>query len=101
MSSRSQRPVSQRSSTTIFYTLAIGSGVLRAITVVFDIVAINTIDIDPLVYGILAQWVSLLVTVLLVAIVSIRRTVDGRKQALGYNLDPDFDRLRILPKNWT
>ena len=98
MSSRSQRPVSQRSSTTIFYTLAIGSGVLRAITVVFDIVAINTIDIDPLVYGILAQWVSLLVTVLLVAIVSIRRTVDGRKQALGYNLDPDFDRLRILPK---
>ena len=98
MSSRSQRPVSQRSSTTIFYTLAIGSGVLRAITVVFDIVAINTMHIDPLVYGILAQWVSLLVTVLLVAIVSIRRTVDGRKQALGYNLDPDFDRLRILPK---
>ncbi len=98
MSSRSQRPVSQRSSTTIFYTLAIGSGVLRAITVVFDIVAINTIDINPLVYGILAQWVSLLVTILLVAIVSIRRTVDGRKQALGYNLDPDFDRLRILPK---
>jgi len=98
MSSRSQRPVSQRSSTTIFYTLAIGSGVLRAISVVFDIIAINTIDIDPLVYGILAQWVSLLVTVLLVAIVSIRRTVDGRKQALGYNLDPDFDRLRILPK---
>ncbi|GAG98130.1 unnamed protein product, partial [marine sediment metagenome] len=50
MSSRSQRPVSQRSSTTIFYTLAIGSGVLRAVSVVFDIVAINTIDIDPLVY---------------------------------------------------
>ncbi len=98
MSSRSQRPVSQRSSITIFYTLAIGSGVLRAVSVVFDIIAINTIDIDPLVYGILAQWVSLLVTVLLVAIVSIRRTVDGRKQALGYNLDPDFDRLRILPK---
>jgi len=98
MSSRSQRPVSQRSSTTIFYTLAIGSGVLRAVSVVFDIIAINTIDIDPLVYGILAQWVSLVVTVLLVTIVSIRRTVDGRKQALGYNLDPDFDRLRILPK---
>ncbi len=98
MSSRSQRPVSQRSSTTLFYTLAIGSGVLRAITVVFDIVAINTIDIDPLVYGILAQWVSLVVTVLLVGIVSIRQTVDGRKQSLGYNLDPDFDRLRILPK---
>lgn len=98
MSSRSQRPVSQRSSTTIFYTLAIGSGVLRALSVVFDIVAINTFDIHPLIYGFLAQWLSLLVTVLLVAIVSIRRTVDGRKQALGYNLDPDFDRLRILPK---
>ncbi|MCK4568048.1 MAG: Lrp/AsnC ligand binding domain-containing protein [Candidatus Thorarchaeota archaeon] len=98
MSSRSQRPVSQRSSTTIFYTLAIGSGVLRALSVVFDIVAINTIDIHPLVYGILAQWVSLLVTVLLVGIVSIHRTVNGRKQSLGYNLDPDFDRLRILPK---
>ena len=98
MSSRSQRPVSQRSSTTIFYTLAIGSGVMRAISVVFDIVAINTIDIDPLVYGILTQWVSFLITVLLVGIASIRRTVDGRKQSLGYNLDPDFDKLRILPK---
>jgi len=98
MSSRRQRPVSQRSSTTIFYTLAIGSGVLRTLSVAFDIVAINTIDIHPLIYGLLAQWVSLLVTVLLVAIVSIRRTVDGRKQALGYNLDPDFDKLRVLPK---
>ncbi len=98
MSSLSQRPVSQRSSTTIFYSLAIGAGVMRTLSVVFDVIAINTIDIHPLVYGFLAQWVSILVTVLLVAIVSIRRTVDGRRQSLGYNLDPDFDRLRILPK---
>ncbi|MGY5871512.1 MAG: Lrp/AsnC ligand binding domain-containing protein [Candidatus Thorarchaeota archaeon] len=98
MSSRSQRPVSQKPSRTIFYTLAIGSGVMRTLSVVFDVVAINTIHIDPLVYGFLAQWVSLLTTVLLVAIVSIRRTVDGRKQSLGYNLDPDFDKLQVLPK---
>ncbi|MHA1136404.1 MAG: Lrp/AsnC ligand binding domain-containing protein [Candidatus Thorarchaeota archaeon] len=98
MSSRSQRPVSQKSSRTIFYTLAIGSGVMRTLSVVFDDVALNTVHIDPVIYGFLAQWVSLLVTVLLVAIVSIRQTVNGRKQSIGYNLDPDFDRLRLLPK---
>ena len=71
---------------------------MRTLSVVFDDVALNTVHINPVVYGFLAQWVSLLVTVLLVAFVSIRRTVDGRKQSLGYNLDPDFDRLRLLPK---
>ena len=98
MSSLNQRPVSKRPSSTIFYTLAIGTGVMRTLSVGFDVVAINTSDIDPRIYGFMAQWVSILVTVLIVAIVSIRRTVDGRRQPLGYNLDPDFDRLRILPK---
>lgn len=98
MSSLSQRPVSQRSSRSIFYTLAIGTGVMRTLSVAFDVVAVNTSSIDPLIYGFMAQWVSLLVTVLLVAIVSIRRTVNGRRQSLGYNLDPDFDRLRLLPR---
>lgn len=98
MSSVSQRPVSRRSSTTIFYTLAIGSGVMRTASVVFDIVSINTIDVNPLVYGFLAQWVSFLVSVVLVAILSIRITRQGRRQSIGYDLDPDFDRLRILPK---
>jgi len=98
VSSVSQRPVSRRSSTTIFYTLAIGSGVMRTASVVFDIVSINTIDVNPLVYGFLAQWVSFLVSVVLVAILSIRITRQGRRQSIGYDLDPDFDRLRILPK---
>ncbi|MGY5860132.1 MAG: Lrp/AsnC ligand binding domain-containing protein [Candidatus Thorarchaeota archaeon] len=98
MSSLSQRPVSQRSSRSIFYTLAIGTGVMRTLSVAFDVVAVNTTTIDPVIYGFMAQWVSLLVTVLLVAIVSIRRTVNGRRQSLGYNLDPDFDRLRLLPR---
>lgn len=71
---------------------------MRTLSVAFDVVAVNTSHIDPKIYGFLAQWVSLLVVVLIVVIVSIRRTVDGRKQSLGYNLDPDFDRLRILPK---
>mgnify|MGYP001469363810 CR=1 FL=1 len=76
MSSISQRPVSRRSSATVFYTLAIGSGVMRTLSVVFDIVAINTIDINPLVYGFLAQWVSFLVSITIVILLSIRRTVN-------------------------
>ncbi len=98
MSSLNQRPISQRPSSTVFYTLALGAGVMRTLSVVFDIVAINTTSIDPLIYGILAQWVSFLVTVALVAIVSIRWRVNGRKQPIGYSLDPDFDRLGLLPK---
>ena len=98
MSSVNQRPVSRRSSATVFYTLALGSGVMRTASVVFDIVSINTIDVNPLVYGFLAQWVSFLVSVILVAILSIRITRQGRRQSIGYDLDPDFDKLRILPK---
>lgn len=98
MSSVSERPVSKRSSATVFYTLAIGSGVMRALSVVFDIVAINTTYINPIVYGFIAQWTSFLVTFILMILLSIRRTTNGRRQSLGYDLDPDFDRFRLLPK---
>ncbi|TFG34884.1 Lrp/AsnC family transcriptional regulator [Candidatus Thorarchaeota archaeon] len=98
MSSVNQRPVSRRASTTVFYTLAIGSGVMRTLSVVFDVIAINTIDINPLVYGLLSQWVSFLISVSLVALLSLRRTVHGRRQSLGYDLDPDFDRIHLLPR---
>ncbi|OLS31739.1 MAG: hypothetical protein ThorAB25_00410 [Candidatus Thorarchaeota archaeon AB_25] len=98
MSSRSQRPVSRRSATTVFYSLALGSGVMRTFSVVFDIVALNTSSIAPLAYGFLAQWTSFIVTFLVVLVLSITRTRNGTKRALGYTLDPDFDRLRILPK---
>lgn len=98
MSSRSQRPVSRRSAATIFYSLALGSGVMRTFSVVFDIIALNTVTIDSLTYGFLAQWTSFVVTFLLVAILSIRVSKNGTKRALGYNLDPDFGKLRLLPR---
>ncbi len=98
MSSQSQRPVSKRSSATIFYGLALGSGVLRTFSVGFDIYAINALNVNPLIYGFLAQWVSFLVVISSVLILSIRRTSEGRRQALGYSLDPDFDRIHVLPK---
>ncbi len=98
MSSRSQRPVSRSSASTIFYSLALGSGVMRTFSVTFDIVALNTISVPPLAYGFLAQWTSFAVTFLTVIFLSIKRTVDGRKRALGYSLDPDFGRIRLLPK---
>lgn len=98
MSSRSQRPVSRRSATTVFYSLALGSGVMRTLSVVFDIVALNSVNIEPLAYGFLAQWTSFVVTFLAVVLLSIKRSSNGKKRALGYTLDPDFDRLRLLPK---
>ncbi|MFW9786392.1 MAG: Lrp/AsnC ligand binding domain-containing protein [Candidatus Thorarchaeota archaeon] len=98
MSSRSQRPVSHRSANTVFYSLALGSGVMRTLSVVFDVVALNTVSIVPLAYGFLAQWTSFVVTFLVVMILSLRRTRNGTRRSLGYSLDPDFDRLRILPK---
>ena len=98
MSSRSERPVSRRSASTIFYTLALGSGVMRTFSVSFDIVALNTVNIDYLAYGFLAQWTSFVVTLLVLLFLSIRRTIHGKKRSLGYSLDPDFGRLRLLPK---
>ncbi len=98
MSSRSQRPVSRSSASTVFYSLALGSGVMRTLSVVFDVVALNTVSIAPLAYGFIAQWTSFIVTFLVVLMLSIKRTRNGTKRALGYRLDPDFDRLRVLPK---
>jgi uncharacterized membrane protein len=98
MSSQSQRPVSRRPTSTIFYTLAIGSGVMRTLSVAFDYVALDQVSIDALSYGFLSQWVSFLTTVILVAIISIKRVSNGRKQSIGYSLDPDFDKIQLLPK---
>jgi drug/metabolite transporter (DMT)-like permease len=71
---------------------------MRTLSVVFDIVALNTTSIAPLTYGFMAQWTSFVVTFLVVVILSIKRTRNGKKRALGYSLDPDFDRLRLLPR---
>jgi DNA-binding Lrp family transcriptional regulator len=71
---------------------------MRTISVVFDVVALNTVAIDALTYGFLAQWTSFIVTLFAVAFLSIRKKTNGKKRALGYSLDPDFDRLKLLPR---
>ncbi|MCW4027619.1 MAG: hypothetical protein NWE76_09070, partial [Candidatus Bathyarchaeota archaeon] len=99
MSSVSERPVGRRSVVTVFYILAIGSGVMRAISVTFDVVALNMLIADPLAFGFMSQWTSLLVTILLVGVLSVpRRDSSGNRRTLGYSLDPDFGRLRVLPR---
>jgi uncharacterized membrane protein len=98
MSSRSQRPVSRRSASTLFYSLALGSGIMRTLSVFFDDFALRTSSLAPLAYGFLSQWVSFIVTISAVVILSLKHTKGGKKRALGYSLDPDFARLRLLPK---
>ncbi|MHA1247705.1 MAG: Lrp/AsnC ligand binding domain-containing protein [Candidatus Thorarchaeota archaeon] len=98
MSSRSQRPVSRHSSSSIFYTLAIGAGVLRTASVTLDVAAVNTVTIGPVTFGFMSQWVSFIVTVAVVAILSIPVRRNGKKRSLGFSLDPDFARLGVLPR---
>ncbi|MFW9833295.1 MAG: Lrp/AsnC ligand binding domain-containing protein [Candidatus Thorarchaeota archaeon] len=98
MSSRSQRPVSRRSASTLFYSLALGSGIMRTLSVFFDDFALRTSSLTPLAYGFLSQWVSFTVTISAVVILSLKHIKGGKKRALGYSLDPDFARLRLLPK---
>ena len=98
MSSKNQRPVSKQTATTIFYVLALGSGVFRTLSVGFDLVALNLVMDEPIIYGFLSQWVSFCVTLLAVVFLSIRVRRNGKKQPLGYNLDPDFGGLSILPR---
>jgi drug/metabolite transporter (DMT)-like permease len=71
---------------------------MRAFSVAFDVFGLNVLIIDPLIYGFLSQWVSFAVTLTTVLVLSIRHISAGRKRSLGYHLDPDFDRLRILPR---
>ncbi|MFW9919244.1 MAG: Lrp/AsnC ligand binding domain-containing protein [Candidatus Thorarchaeota archaeon] len=99
MSSQNQRPVSKRGAATIFYLLALGSGMFRTFSVGFDLVALNTIANEPIIYGFLSQWVSFAVTFTVVVLLSVRVSRNGtKKQALGYSLDPDFGRISLLPK---
>jgi drug/metabolite transporter (DMT)-like permease len=98
MSSASQRPVGRRSIVTVFYFLAIGSGVMRTFSVAFDIVALNTIIADPLAFGFMSQWTSFLVTISLLLVLSIPLGKGGGRRPIGYKLDPDFGRARVLPK---
>lgn len=101
MSSVSQRPVGRRSIVTVFYALAIGSGIFRAFSVAFDVVALNTLITDPLAFGIMSQWVSFAVAVVLLLFLSIPKKHNGARRTLGYRLDPDFGRVRLLPKRPT
>lgn len=98
MSSRNQRPVGKRTATTVFYVLALSAGVFRTFSVGFDIVALNIVFGDPIVYGFMSQWVSFATTFAVVAILSIRKGKGQNKRPLGFSLDPDFGRIRLLPK---
>ncbi|NHJ13826.1 MAG: Lrp/AsnC family transcriptional regulator [Candidatus Thorarchaeota archaeon] len=98
MSSVSQRPVGGRSIITLFYILALGSGVMRTFSVAFDIVALRTVFSEPVGFGFLSQWTSLAVTFAAVSILSLKKENQGKKRPLGYNLDPDFGRFHLLPK---
>ena len=98
MSSSSQRPVGRRSAVAVFYFLALGAGVTRTISVAFDYIAINTILSDPIIYGVMSQWISFVVTVLAIVVLSLKRNKNGKSQSLGYSLDPDFGRIRLLPR---
>jgi uncharacterized membrane protein len=98
MSGIQQRPVGRRSAISLFYILALGSGVMRSFSVTFDIIAVNTIIPNSLAFGFMSQWVSFLVTLTIMIILSIPKTTGDKRRTLGYRLDPDFWHLSVLSK---
>ncbi|NWF96598.1 MAG: Lrp/AsnC ligand binding domain-containing protein [Candidatus Thorarchaeota archaeon] len=96
MSSTTQRPVSRWPAGTVFYLLALGSGVMRTLSIATDYVALG--EFDPLVFGFVAQWVSFLVTLTTVLFLSLKKRHGTARRPLGYSLDPDFGRLSLLPR---
>lgn len=95
------RNVGRRSASTLLYALAIGSGLMRAFSVSFDVFAINVLISNPIAYGFLSQWISWIITTILVAILSIRWKSWNQRRSLGSNLDPDFLRISLPPKEPT
>ncbi|MGM0687673.1 MAG: hypothetical protein ACQET3_11935, partial [Promethearchaeati archaeon] len=95
------RNIGRRSAITLLYVLAIGSGVMRAFSVSFDVFAINNLISDAIAYGFLSQWISGLITIILVAILSIRIKSKGRKRSIGSKLDPDFSGISLPPREPT
>jgi uncharacterized membrane protein len=78
--------------------LALGSGIMRALSVTFDIIAVNTLIPNTLAFGLMSQWVSFVVTFSIMILLSIPKSVGDKRRPLGYSLDPDFGRLSFLPK---
>jgi len=73
---------------------------MRTFSVGFDIVALNKIIPSEysMEYGLMAQWVSFVVTSLLVLFLSAKKRIDEKPRPLGYLVDPDFGRIGVLPK---
>ncbi len=104
MSGVAERPVGRWSAQFIFYALAIGSGVMRALSIAADYVALGVHKLyypqgmSAVVYGVISQWVSFVVTFTTVLILSIKWQHRNRRRPLGYSLDPDFGSIRVLPR---
>ncbi len=82
----------------LFYTLAIGSGLLGSLWVILDTLA-NSYITDPYLFGSYEMVVGFVASLVLVAILHIplKRRDPHFKRTLGYYFDPNFQGL-MLPK---
>ncbi len=96
MPSAYERPVGRHTAKQSFYLLALLSGIFSSFTVFTDVAAmVIAMPNEPIAYGILTQWLGLIVSIAIVifsAIPSLKT-----KRPLGYYFDPNFDKPRIFP----
>jgi len=72
--------------------LCLLSGVFSSIFVAMDIYYLNIVMPDPIVYGLLTEWIGLAFSFLLMIFFSIPFK-EGK--TIGYFLDPTFDRVKL------
>ncbi len=104
MSSITERPVGRWSTQVIFYVLALGSGVMRTVSIAADYVALGVHKLyypqgmSAIVYGVISQWVSFVTTFAVVLLLSVRYRHVNVRRPIGYLIDPDFGSIRVLPR---
>jgi len=89
-----ERRMGSQRTKTVFYFLALISGVLYAFSVFSDIFIYRVFLLNPIAFALAEQWLALLFTVILLFVLSIP-TNRSRRRSLGTRLDRSFAHIAL------
>jgi uncharacterized membrane protein len=89
-----ERRLSSRRTKTVFYFLALASGILYAISVASDVFVYRVFLPNPIAFALAEQWTALLFTVIMLVILSIP-TNRERRRSLGTKFDRTFAHIAL------
>lgn len=95
MPAPADRPISTIRKKSVFYLLAVGSGIITSVWVILDAIGNYHIK-DPYIFGSFEMVVGLIASIIVVGLFHLPMpSKQGSKINLGYYFDPDFQYLQL------